>query len=79
MMMNPMQFLSAMRNGGNPQQMVMGMLQNMSGNNPMAANVLRMAQNGDTQGIMNFARNVCNGKGVSFDRAFADFRRQNGL
>lgn len=77
--MNPLQLIGMIKNGGNPQQMVMNMLQNMGGNNPMMANVLNMAQSGNTKQIEQFARNICKERGVSFDDEFAKFRRQTGL
>ena len=78
-MMNPLQLIGMIKNGGNPQQVMMNMLQNMGGNNPMVGNVLKMAQNGDTKQLETFARNVCKEKGVSFDDEFAKFRQQYGL
>ena len=78
-MMNPLQLIGMIKNGGNPQQMVMNMLQNMGGNNPMVSNVLNMAQSGNTKQIEQFARNICKERGVSFDDEFAKFRRQTGL
>ena len=77
--MNPLQLIGMIKNGGNPQQLMMNMLQNMGGNNPMVGNVLKMAQNGDTKQLETFARNVCKEKGVSFDDEFAKFRQQYGL
>ena len=77
--MNPLQLIGMIKNGGNPQQLMMNMLQNMGGNNPMVGNVLKMAQNGDTKKLETFARNVCKEKGVSFDEEFAKFRQQYGL
>lgn len=78
-MMNPLQLIGMIKNGGNPQQLMMNMLQNMGGNNPMVGNVLKMAQNGDTKQLETFARNVCKEKGVSFDEEFAKFKQQYGL
>ena len=78
-MMNPLQLIGMIKNGGNPQQLMMNMLQNMGGNNPMVGNVLKMAQNGDTKQLETFARNICKEKGVSFDDEFAKFRQQYGL
>ena len=77
--MNPLQLIGMIKNGGNPQQLMMNMLQNMGGNNPMVGNVLKMAQNGDTKQLETFARNICKEKGVSFDDEFAKFRQQYGL
>lgn len=77
--MNPLQLIGMIRNGGNPQQLMINMLQNAGGNNPMVNNVLKMAQNGDAQQLENFARNICKERGVSFDDEFAKFKRQYGL
>ena len=72
--MNPMQMLQGMRN---PQQF----LQQMMGNsivmkNPMARNAMQMAQNGDSKGIEQMARNLCKEKGIDFDKSFSDFKNQ---
>lgn len=81
--MNPMmllQLIGMLKNGGgNPQQLMMNMLQSASANNPMAANVMNMAQNGNFQQIETFARNVCKERGVDFDSEFAKFRQQYGI
>ena len=72
--MNPMQMLQGMRN---PQQF----LQQMMGNstvmkNPIARNAMQMAQNGDSKGIEQMARNLCKEKGIDFDKSFSDFKNQ---
>ena len=56
-------------------------LQSMIGNsqimqNPMAKNAMEMAQNGNMQGIEQMARNLCKEKGIDFDKAFSDFKKQ---
>ena len=47
--MNPMQIIQMIKSGSNPQQLIMSFLQQQ--NNPMANNLLQMAQNGNTSGI----------------------------
>lgn len=80
-MNNPMNRLKQMgtliKGMKNPQQAMIQMLSN--NNNPMAQNVLKMAQNGDYQGIENFARNVCKEQGKDFDTEIANFRNNIGL
>lgn len=80
-MNNPMNRLKQMgtliKSMKNPQQAMIQMLSN--NNNPMAQNVLKMAQNGDYQGIENFARNVCKEQGKDFDTEIANFRNNIGL
>lgn len=69
--MNPMDMLKIMSGKMTPEQMVMKM---MSGSpNPMLKNLSQMAQQGNNQGIENFARNICKEKGVDFDTEFQNF------
>lgn len=78
-MMNPMQLIQMMR-GGNPQQFIqqiMGNNQIMS--NPMAKNAIGMAQQGNTKGIEQLARNLCKEKGLNADDVFNQFKRNIGI
>lgn len=77
--MNPMQLIGLMMRSGNPQQFLMNMLSQIGGGNPMIANLLNLAQHNDTAGIEQIARNICNERGVNFDKEFADFKKQIGL
>lgn len=74
-----MQFIQMMRNGGNPQQIVMNMLQQQAGNSPIGQNLLTMAKNNDGKGIEQVARNLCAQRGLDFDKEFAAFKQQLGL
>ena len=75
--MNPMQMLQGMRN---PQQFLQQMMGNKSVmNNPLAKNAMQMAQNGDSKGIEQMARNLCKGKGIDADKAFESFKSQLGM
>lgn len=66
--MNPMQIMQMVR-GGNPQQFIQQMMgNNQIMSNPMAKNVLNMAQNGNIQGIEQMARNLCKEKGLNADQ-----------
>lgn len=61
----------------NPMQMI----QNFMGNNqmmqnPMARNVINMAQRGDFSGIEQFGRNIAKERGIDFDNTFEQFKRQ---
>lgn len=79
-MANPlMQFMQMIRGGGDPQTMVMNMLQQQAGNSPMGQNLLKMAQNNDGKGIEQVARNLCAQRGLDFDKEFAAFKQQLGL
>lgn len=65
------------RNGYNPQQIVTAILQKQ--NNPMAANLLTLARNGNIAEIEKIARNVAASQGKDFDTEFQAFRSQMGF
>lgn len=77
MQMNPMQIIQMIKSGSNPQQLIMSFLQQQ--NNPMANNLLQMAQNGNISGIEQIARNICEQKGLDFDKEFNSFKQQLGI
>lgn len=69
--MNPMNIIKQyMTKGLTPK----GILNKMSINNPILNNVITMAQNGDTKGVEDFARNICKQKGLDFDKEFNKFK-----
>lgn len=57
--------------GQNPKQLAMNMAKQSS--NPMIANLMKMANEGKTQGIEEFARNIMQERGMDFDSEFANF------
>lgn len=69
--MNPMQILqNFMTKGLTPQKIV----EQMGSHNPMMANLIKMANSGDTSGVEKFARNMFKEKGRDFDKEFSEFR-----
>ncbi len=75
---NPLQFImNMMRSGGNPEQLIAQMLQEQ--NNPMSANLLQLAQKGDSAGLESIARNLCQQRGIDFDKEFKAFKQQLGF
>ena len=71
--MNPMNFIQMIKSGQNPQQLMMNFLSQQ--NNPMAQNLLNLAQNGQGQNIEQIARNFCAQQGRDFDTEFTNFRQ----
>ena len=57
--------------GQNPKQLAMNMVKQSS--NPMIANLIKMDNEGKTQGIEEFARNIMQERGMDFDSEFANF------
>lgn len=78
-MMNPMQLVQMIKSGGNPQQMIMSMMRQNAGNNPVLNNALNMVEKGDMKGIEQLARNLCNEKGINPDDAFNQIKGQFGM
>ena len=77
--MNPMQIIQILKNGGNPQQIVIGMLEQNSQDNPVLNNLLSLAKEGNTQEIENFARNMLKEQGKDFDKEFNSFKQSLGF
>lgn len=69
--------IQMLQNGQNPQQVVMSILQKQQ--NPMAANLVSLAQQGKTKEIEQIARNIMASQGKNFDTEFQAFKSQLGL
>lgn len=66
--------------GGNPQQFIQQIIgNNQIMENPMAKNVIDMAQNGNMQGIEQMARNLCKEKGVNPDEIMKQMKDKFGM
>lgn len=63
--------LKTLLSGKNPQEVASQLL--MNNTNPIFWNLIKMAQNGDTKGLENFARNLFKEKGRNFDEEFSQF------
>lgn len=76
---NPMQLIQMIKNGKNPQQLMLSILQQQAQQNPIYANLSQMAKEGRTKDIERFARNLVESQGLDFDKEFAAFRKRTGL
>ena len=76
---NPIALMQMMRSGGNPKQMLMNLLSQQAGNNPVMRNVLDMVQHGDNQGIETLARNLAKEKGIDADKAISKLKQYFGM
>lgn len=70
---NPMQLIQLIKNGNNPQQLMMSILQ--GSNNPILNNAMNLAQNGQMSALQMLGRNLAQQKGIDFDKQFADFQK----
>ena len=73
---NPMELISQIRRGKNPQQLMLGILEGQAATNPVFANLLSLAKEGRTADIEAFARNEAKEKGIDFDKEFSKFKKQ---
>lgn len=73
---NPMELIMQIRQGKNPQQLMLGILEGGAAQNPVFANLLQLAKDGRTADIEAFARNVAKEKGIDFDKEFSRFKKQ---
>ena len=76
---NPMQIIQAIKQGQNPQQVTMNIIKEYIGQTPMGQNLINLAENNTGQEIEQIARNMCQQRGVDFDKEFAAFRKMLGM
>lgn len=70
----PIKLIQMIRNGGNPQQLVLSMLGNQAESNPMLANLINLAKQNKTQEMERIARNLFAEKGLDYDKEFNSFK-----
>ena len=76
-MMNPLQFMKAMRN---PQEFMKQAMNNSNiMSNPIAKNALEMYQNGDTQGLQAMAENLAKERGTTPQQVQEIIKKQFGM
>lgn len=64
----------------NPMQMIINRIQQqIGGNNPLANNVIGMAQRNDVGGLEQFARNIAKEKGVDVEQYYNQALRMFGM
>lgn len=76
---NPAQLIQMIKQGKNPQQLLLSILEGQAKSNPMSANLLELAKKGDSASIEQIARNLCSAKGIDFDKEFSSFKQNLGV
>lgn len=76
---NQKALMNLINSGGNPEIMVMNMLQQRAGNNKLFANLLQLAQAQDTKQIESIVKNIVNESGKNYEEEFNSFRNTLGL
>lgn len=72
---NPMMLIQMIRQGQNPQQLLMSILEGSAANNPVSSNLLDLVKNNRTGDIETFARNYFASQGKDFDKEFNAFKK----
>lgn len=75
----PIDFVQLIKQGQNPQQLVMQVLEQQANSNPMYANLLSLAKTGNGKEIETIARNMAKEKGIDFDKEFNNFKQKFGF
>lgn len=75
---NPSQLIEMIKNGHNPQQLMMTILEGKMSETPMGKNLLSLAKNGNAKGIEEIARNMSLQRGIDFDKEFTAFKQMLG-
>ena len=76
---NPMMLIQMIKNGNNPQQLLMSIMEGTAGSSPIGQNLLNMVKSGKTADIETFARNYFASQGKDFDSEFKRFKETYGL
>lgn len=72
-MKNPMDFFKIFKVMKNPQEAIIDMAG--GNNNPVLKNAVEMAKNGNNDGVMKLAENLCKEKGINFEKEFNKFSK----
>ena len=76
---DPKMLIQMIRQGNNPQQLMLSILQGQAYNNPLGKNLLNLAQQGKTADIERIVRNLYTQQGgQNFDQDFEVFKRALG-
>ena len=76
---NPAMLIQLIKQGQNPQQLLMTILEGQANTNPVSSNLLNLVKNGRTADIETFARNYFASQGKDFDQEFKAFKETYGL
>lgn len=72
-------FLNMMKQGYNPQQIMINVLETKMKGTPMGDNLLQLARSGNTAEIEKIARNITAQRGGDFDKEFSAFKQKFGF
>ena len=76
---NPIDVMSMIRQGQNPQQIMLNLLEKEASSTPLGKNLIELAKQNKTSEIEQIARNLAKEKGIDYDKEFNAFKQKLGL
>ena len=76
---NPMAIINMIRSGKNPEQLMISYLEGQLKGTPLGENLVTLAKNNNTAEIEKIARNICEQRGLDYDKEFNDFKQRLGF
>jgi hypothetical protein len=73
MNVNPMFLVQAIKQGQNPQQLMLNILENNMSGTPLGDNLIDLAKKGRSADIEMIVRNITKQRGIDFDKEFPRF------
>lgn len=67
------------KQGKNPQQVLMNLLETRMKGTPMGDNLIRLAREGNTKEIEKIARNIVSQQGMNYDEEIQAFKKRFGF
>lgn len=79
MQLNPIDIMSMIRQGQNPQQIMLNLLEQQASSTPLGKNLIDLAKQNKTAEIEQIARNLARERGIDYDKEFNAFKQKLGL
>ena len=79
MQVSPANLIAMIKQGQNPQQLMMSVLENQMQGTPLGDNLLTLAKNNQTGDIEKIVRNLFQQKGLNYDQALSNLKNVLGL
>lgn len=76
---NPLGIINMIRSGKNPEQLMISYLESQLKGTPLGENLVTLAKNNNTAEIEKIARNICEQRGLNYDKEFNDFKQRLGF
>jgi hypothetical protein len=79
MQVNPNQLVQMIKEGKNPQELMLLVLENQMSGTPIGDNLIKLARENRGAEIEQIARNLYSQQGRDFDKEFLEFKNMLGL